>query len=200
MKFVIFMGSPREKGNTATLLGPFMEELRRHGDQVHYIALRGKTIRGCKECFLCQKVMDGPGCSQRDDMAGLFPEILAADVIVLATPIFTWFCPSEMKALIDRCFSLSKKYNELTDKPMLLAGKKLVLITTYGDEAASGPDLLETAVKRLCAYAEMEFVGHIGVRGVNGLDDFTNDQAVNAAKKFAASLTEQRAQEKSWTS
>jgi multimeric flavodoxin WrbA len=200
MKYLIFMGSPREKGNTATLLGPFMEELRQRGDQVHYIALRGKTIRGCKECFHCQKVMDGPGCSQRDDMDGLFPEILAADVIVLATPIFTWFCTSEMKALIDRCFCLSKKYNDLIDKPMLLARKKLALITTYGDDAVTGPDLLETAVKRLCTYAEMEFAGHLGVRDINGIADFTNDQAVNAAKKFAASLAEQRAQEKSWTS
>jgi len=200
MKYLIFMGSPREKGNTATLLNPFMRELDRRGEEIHYITLRGKTIRGCKECLLCQKVLDGPGCSQKDDMNDLYPEILSADVIVLATPIFTWFCTPEMKTVMDRCFCLSKKYNDLEKKPMLLAGKKVAMITTYGDEADTGPDLFEAAVKRLCTYAEMEFAGHLGMRDVNGMDDFTGEEAVTEAKAFAAALAENRAQGETWTS
>lgn len=190
MKYLIIMGSPREKGNTAALLNPFREELERLGESVRSIDVRGKSIHGCVECFRCQKVMDGPGCGLRDDMDDVFMALQEADVVVMATPIFTWFCPPELKALMDRCFCLSKNYNGLAEQPMLLAGKKAALITTFGADAATGPDLLETALERLCAYSGMDFIGHLGVRDVHGIADFTCDSAAQAARAFAASLAE----------
>ena len=189
MKFLILMGSPRKKGHTATLLHPFLDELKVRGHHVEHVVLRGKEIQGCIECFKCQKVLDGPGCGLRDDMDELYPEVLAADVIVWATPIFTWFCPPEMKAFMDRLFCLSKKYNELDHKPLLLGGKRMALVTTYGDVPATGPDLFETAVRRECAYAGMAFVGHVGVRDIHGLEDFTSEVAMEASRAFAAALS-----------
>lgn len=188
MKHLILMGSPRKKGNTAALLDPLVEELNSLGESVRRLDICGRSIHGCLECFRCQQVLDAPGCGVRDDMDELFPEILAADVLTLATPIFTWFCPPELKAVMDRCFCLSKKYNGLEDKPMLLAGKRAALVTTYGDDAATGPDLLETTMKRLCAYSGMDYIGNLGVRDVHGIADFTCGSAVHAARAFAAVL------------
>jgi len=188
MRFLVLTGSPRQKGNTATLLAPFLEELQRRGHLVHAVPLHGRRIKPCVECFHCQKILDSPGCRLKDDMEALYPAILAADVIVWATPIFTWFCTPEMKAALDRFFCLSKTYNDLPEKPRLLAGKKVALITTFGDAAATGPDLFEAALRRECAYAGMVFLGQLGVRDIRGLEDFTCETAVEASRTFAATL------------
>ena len=188
MRFLVLMGSPRKQGHTATLLRPFLDELEALGHSADPVVLRGKAIQGCIECFRCQKVLDGPGCGLRDDMDALYPLVLAADVIVWATPIFTWFCPPEMKACLDRLFCLSKTYNDLDPKPLLLGGKRMALVSTYGAAPATGPDLFEAALRRECAYAGMTFAGHLGVRDIHGPGDFTSPAAVEAARTFAAAL------------
>lgn len=196
MKVLVLMGSPRRKGNTATLLVPFLEALRQQGHDVACIALHGKDLRGCAECFGCQKVMDAPGCGIRDGMQELFPRILEAELLVWATPVFTWFCTPEMKAVLDRLFCLSKTYNALPEKPRLLAGKRLALISTYGDVPATGPDLFEAALRRECAYAGMTFLGHLGVREVHGAVDFSSPEAVSAAKAFAGAVGKGRSMDR----
>jgi len=196
MNCLVLLGSPRRKGNTATLLRPFLDELKGRGHEVCFVALPGKRIQGCIECFACQRVLDVPGCALPDDMGELFPQVLAADVLVWATPIFTWFCTPEMKAAMDRLFCLSKTYNDLLVKPRLLEGKRLALISTYGDVPASGPDLMEAALRRECAYAGMTFAGHLGVRDINGREDFTDPVAVTAARSFAVALVEGRSMER----
>jgi multimeric flavodoxin WrbA len=196
MDILVLTGSPRKKGNTATLLGPFLDELKRRAHRVKRVDLHRKTIQACMECFRCQKTLDTPGCGLKDDMEALYPDILAADVIVWATPIFTWFCTPEMKAAMDRLFCLSKTYNELREQPMLLKGKKLALITTYGADVATGPDLFEVAIRRECTYAHMAFAGHLGVRDVHGPKDFSSAEAVDAARSFAAALDRGEYQER----
>jgi len=196
MDVLVLMGSPRKEGNTATLLVPFLDELAARGHRVKHVVLHGMTIQACIECFHCQKTLDAPGCGLQDDMDALFLDILAADVIVWATPIFTWFCPPEMKAAMDRLFCLSKTYNELPDPPRLLKGKRLALISTYGADATTGPDLFEAAMRRECTYAHMVFAGHLGVRDVHGLQDFFSAEAKDAARSFARALDRGECQER----
>ena len=42
-------------------------------------------------------------CVIKDDMAEIFPKLVAADVIVLAFPVYFYSLCSQMKMLIDRC-------------------------------------------------------------------------------------------------
>ena len=55
MKIAIFMGSPRQDGNTAELLKPFLEELQTlkkwEDIIVQYITIADKTIAPCKGCY-----------------------------------------------------------------------------------------------------------------------------------------------------
>ena len=108
MKILILMGSPRLHGNTAELCKPFMEELKKQNVEVQYIELEKMTINPCKECYVCQDVSDVYGCAQNDDMMNIAEKILWADAIILATPIFAWYCTTKMKAVLDRHYGFNK--------------------------------------------------------------------------------------------
>ena len=58
------------------------------GHKTEIVYLQDKKISGCTECFACQKVEDRPGCAIKDDMRELYPKMLDADCILLATPVF----------------------------------------------------------------------------------------------------------------
>ena len=109
MKFTILMGSPRPQGNTAALLAPFLEECRFLGIQTQCIHLYDKKVGPCLGCMACQDVPDSLGCVQKDDFAQIFQEMEDCDVIVLATPVYAFFCTAPMKALLDRAIYAGNK-------------------------------------------------------------------------------------------
>ena len=86
------MGSPRKQGNTAALLRPFSEELALRGHEVETVPLYERDIRPCVACLKCQEDWNDFGCSQWDDVPQLFHRVLDCDLLVLATPIYAWYC------------------------------------------------------------------------------------------------------------
>lgn len=132
MNTLILMGSPRLHGNTAELCKPLMEELRAQGVQVRYVTLADRDIRPCRACYRCQDVEGAYGCVQQDGMAAVVEDILWADLIVLATPIYSWYCTPQMKAVLDRHYGLNKYYGKA--KGSLWAGKHVAILATHGYE------------------------------------------------------------------
>lgn len=186
MRVSIFMGSPRLNGNTSELCKPFMEELRENGAEVTYITLHGKNISPCKGCYACQRVTGEYGCVQHDDMRAIVNEIIKSDVIVLATPIYTWYCTPEMKAMLDRHYGLNKYYREGTGS--LWAGKSVAILATHGYDRAYGADPFEMGIKRLCEHSKLNYFGMYSVRDENDLASFQTPDAISGAKSFAQSL------------
>lgn len=120
MKLVLFMGSPRKNGNTAALAAPFLEECGQLGVEAETVWLYDKTILPCLGCKTCQDRTDGLGCVQEDDMADLFGAMERSDTIVLATPIYGWFCTAPMKALMDRAvYAGTKNYGRVKGPSLL---------------------------------------------------------------------------------
>lgn len=110
MKCVILMGSPRKKGNTASLLKPFMDELSSCGGECDLVWLYDKNILPCVACRACQNDWSKFGCKYDDDVQEIFDTILASEMIALAIPIHSWYCTSPMKALLDRLVYGMNKY------------------------------------------------------------------------------------------
>ena len=69
MKCLILQGSPRSQGNTASLTGPFEEELRALGNECTAVRLYEKKILPCTACRRCQNDWSSFFCVQKDDMA-----------------------------------------------------------------------------------------------------------------------------------
>ena len=90
MHVCILMGSPRKEGNTIQLLRPFMDEMRSAGHECELIWLYDKNLQPCYACRTCQKDWTIFGCPQKDDMQEIFDSVLACDMLILATPIYSW--------------------------------------------------------------------------------------------------------------
>lgn len=108
---LILSSSPRRGGNSDTLSDEFLRGARDAGHSVEKIFLRDKTINYCTGCSICSA--QGKPCPQQDDMAPILEQMIAADVIVMATPVYFYTLSAQMKTLIDRCCG---RYTEISDK------------------------------------------------------------------------------------
>ena len=186
MNVLILMGSPRLHGNTAELCKPFMEELKENGARVHYVTLADKNIHPCKGCYTCQDVVGTYGCVQKDDMYAIVEEIQWADLIVLATPIYTWYCTAHMKNVLDRHYGLNKYYGSAEGS--LWAGKKVAIIATHGYDRAYATDPFVMGVERLCEHSKLTYIGMYSVRDEDNLASFQTEAAIEGAKNFAKKM------------
>jgi multimeric flavodoxin WrbA len=108
IKIVAIYGSPRRKGNTATLLKKAVEGARDSGAQVAEIVLRDLKMSPCLEIFGCTKSGE---CRLKDDFQIARDQILASHGLMLASPVFFYTVSAHTKILMDRFQSLwVKKY------------------------------------------------------------------------------------------
>lgn len=186
MNILILMGSPRLHGNTAELCKHFIEELKAQDAEVQYLELEKMTIHPCKECYVCQDAAEVYGCAQNDDMAEIAEKILWADAIILATPIFAWYCTAKMKAVLDRHYGFNKYYGSA--EGCLWEGKKVGIIATHGYEGDYATEPFETGVKRLCIHSNLKYIGMYSVQDHDNLASFQTSEAVEGAKSFARNV------------
>jgi multimeric flavodoxin WrbA len=115
MKILGILGSPRRQGNSEILLMAFLQGAREGGAAVTEVFLRDRKISPCQEIYHCFK--DGT-CPIKDDMQGLYDQLLEADVVVLATPIFFYGVSAQSKAMMDRTQALwARRYVIKKDFP-----------------------------------------------------------------------------------
>ena len=102
MKVVGINGSPRKDGNTAIMIRTVFAELNAAGIETELIQLSGRNIKGCTACWKCMELKNGR-CIMADDFFNECLEtMIAADGIVLGSPVYSAGVTSQMKALIDR--------------------------------------------------------------------------------------------------
>ena len=128
-KIVAFIGSPRKTGNTAALVSEVIRGAKAAGAEVKVYHLNDMNIRPCQGCFYCRK---NEGCSVQDDMQAVYPEIKAADAVVIGSPVYMFQVAAQSKILFDRLF------------PMMDAGfrprfgiKKTALVYAQGNPDAA---------------------------------------------------------------
>ncbi|MFU2208220.1 flavodoxin family protein [Solidesulfovibrio sp. C21] len=103
MKVVAINGSPRKEGNTELLLEAVLKPLAESGWETELIRIGGKKIRGCCGCHKCWNKKD-KHCifGGADIFNDCFSQAVAADAIVLGSPVYFTDVTAEMKAFIDR--------------------------------------------------------------------------------------------------
>lgn len=120
-QILILSSSPRKGGNSDTLCDQFALGAREAGHSVEKVRIPEHRIHYCTGCGVC--VGGKSACPQQDDMAGLLDRVIAADVLVLATPVYFYTMAAQMKTFIDRCCA---RYTEIT-------GKDFYFIATAAD-------------------------------------------------------------------
>ena len=109
-KVVILHGSPRVGGNSDILAKEFKKGVEDGGNTAKKISFPMRFINYCKGCLGC--VSSGE-CVIHDDMSSILEDMVDADVIVFASPIYFNTISGQMKTMIDR---LTPKAKQLANK------------------------------------------------------------------------------------
>lgn len=149
-KILVISSSPRRGGNTDMLCDEFAAGAEAAGHQVEKIFLGDMEIGYCTGCSICS--LHGKPCPQNDDAAEIIDKMIAADVIVLATPVYFYSMSAQMKTLIDRCCG---KYTAM-------GGKEWYYIAA-GAEGESGRRDLERAFASMDGF--LDCIGSYELRG-----------------------------------
>ncbi len=102
-KIVGICGSPVKDGNVETFLNGAIEGLPAKNIERDLIHLSGLEIRDCLHCNYClTKQTPGRYCAINDDAQMIYEKAEAADILVLASPVYFMRTSARMAALIDR--------------------------------------------------------------------------------------------------
>lgn len=189
---VAVYGSPRRKGNTATLLRRSVQGARDEGAEVEEVVLRDLNMSPCLEIYACRET---GRCAIQDDFQGLYDRFLACRGVMLASPMFFYTVSAHTKIMMDRCQSLWVKRYWLDKKAFgsPSAGRKGLFISvgaTRGKRLFDGTlltvryffDALDMVLWRSLLYRGLDFQGD-----VDGYPEYLND-AYQAGRDLALEL------------
>jgi len=128
-KIIALFGSPRKKGNSTLLANHIIIGAESQGAAVESIYLNDLDITPCQGCYACQ-MEDSQGCAVDDDMQGIYPKIVEADALIIASPVYWFNMSAQTKIFMDRCIAL---YNQNPEESALY-GKNIAIAMTYGDK------------------------------------------------------------------
>lgn len=171
IKIVAIYGSPRRKGNTATLLKKAVEGAKDSGAEVEEIVLRDLKISPCLEIFGCAKSGE---CRLKDDFQKARDQILASHGLMLASPVFFYTVSAHTKILMDRFQSLwVKKYwiekTPINQPRMLRKGLFIAAGATKGKKLFDGIllsmryffDTIDMELWKALLYRGLDFEGDV---------------------------------------
>ena len=187
MKVLGIMGSPRIKGNTDLLLDEALKGAKSQGAETEKIILDKLQIAPCREYYGCLK--DG-NCVIRDDMDDIYPRLLGADVIIVASPIFFYTVSAQVLAFISRCQALwARKYILKNLDIPLRKGAFIAVGATRGERLFEGPKL---TMKYFFQTINAEYTDELLIRGVDKRGEIKEHptaltEAFELGKRLAAS-------------
>ncbi len=164
----------------------------KEGAKVERLYLSDFTLTPCKECHGCDRTGN---CVILDDMQKIYPKLLEADVVILASPIFFYGVTAWAKALIDRSQAFWARKYLLKDPSLGKEGKKRKgFFISVG--ATKGPKVFDGAVLTVKYFFDVlnaEYVGELVFRGVEAKGDIFKhpealQQAFEAGRRLVSDL------------
>jgi multimeric flavodoxin WrbA len=185
MKVITILGSPKKKGNTATALGMF-EDIIAEEHEFDRVNITDCDVKGCMGCYACQRTSDEPGCVQKDDAESILKQIIEADAVIYATPLYDWSFSSQIKALLDRHLCLVTGYST-PDYKSLIDGKKVALLVTCAGPVEGNADLIQGIFDRMADYLKGDLFGKYVVPFCTTPDEM-GDRALEVVNKMAGDI------------
>lgn len=178
-KILVITGSPRRKGNSFAMTDAFIKAAEERGHSVKRFDAAMMKLGGCHACETCYKT--GKACSYDDDFNTIAPDILEADAIVFTMPVYWYSIPSQIKAVIDRIYSLVVGGKDIS-------GKECALIACCEEEDLTVLDGVRIPMERTAALNKWKMVGEVLIPGVLNVGDIEKTdgcaQAAALAEKF----------------
>ena len=178
-KILVLTGSPRSGGNSDLMADAFIKGARAAGHEVVKVKTDEKNVRGCKACRACYS--KGAACVFGDDFNEIAPLLENAEVVVVATPVYWYTFPAQLKAVIDKMYALY-----VGEKP--ISAKECVLMACAeesDEEAFEGLVRSWDMILRLLSWVEK---GRLIVPGVNEVGDIKKTDALEKAEALGVKL------------
>jgi multimeric flavodoxin WrbA len=179
---LVLTGSPRKGGNTDKLADAFMAGARQAGNTTVKFSTADKHITGCIDCQTC--FSKGSACSVPDDFAKLAPLLEQADMLVVATPMYWFSFPAQLKAAIDKLYSYL-----IAQRPLKI--KECALLVCCGGKKEDGESKCEGIVKSYKLIAEFlgwKDRGIVIVPGLHDKDEILKTDGLQRAETLGKSL------------
>ncbi len=181
-------GSPRRRGNTAALLERALAGAEAGGAAVSRVDLCRLQIAPCRACDRC--FQDGR-CVVQDGFQGVFPQLLAADALILASPIYFLGITGWAKAFVDRCQCLwARKYILHQPLPPTSDGRprRAIFLATAGAERTPFTGAVAT-VKAWLQTLDAAYLGEVLRRNVDAPGAIRQDaEAMAEAERLGRAL------------
>lgn len=173
---LVITGSPRKNGNSFAMTDAFIKAAEAKGHKITRFDAAFKNVGGCRACMSCYST--GKPCTFDDDFNEIAPAILEADAIVFTTPLYWYSFPAQIKAVIDKVFSLVVGGKDI-------AGKKCALMACCEEEDAAVLEGVKGPFERICALNKWEIADVVLVPGVNNEGDIKNTDGCKRAAALA---------------
>ncbi|WP_343712965.1 flavodoxin family protein [Inquilinus sp.] len=165
MKALILSSSPRRDGNSAALAGAVAAGLAEAGHEaetVHLADAIGGLLRDCRQC----RRPDG-SCAIDDGYRSLFLDrFLAADGLVLATPIYWYGMSAQLKAFFDRMFCyVAASYPDSETVKARMTGKRVGLVLSSEEAYPTVSAAIVQQIQEYGRYTRSRFVGVVHGHG-----------------------------------
>jgi multimeric flavodoxin WrbA len=159
---LVLTGSARTNGNSDMMAEAFIKGASTAENYIMKYEAGKKDIKGCKGCDTC--FSKGKACSFNDDFDELVPLLEKADAIIIATPIYWYSFPSELKGAIDKLYSfiIGSKTLNIQESMLLVCGE------TSEESDFEG---ITKSYERIAAIEGWANRGHLIVTGVNAKGD-----------------------------
>jgi multimeric flavodoxin WrbA len=130
VKVVVMHASPNRDGLTAAAAAAAAGAIRAAGPEVEEVRLNDLDLQHCQACNngwgTCR---ESQRCCQDDAFPALHRRVVAADALVLVTPVYFGEPSESMKAFMDR---LRRCEAPLGSRPGGLAGKPMLIVAAAG--------------------------------------------------------------------
>lgn len=145
MKIVVLFGSPKKDGNTKKLLDKYLKTIDADKNNIDIIYACDLNILGCQDCEVCKEKVF---CHLDDwqKVYDVYKKIQMSDTVIVASPIFFFSFPSQLKALFDRFQPFYYK-RFLRKEPREKIKDGVVLLTGGGTEKDFTRFVLEKQIK-----------------------------------------------------
>jgi multimeric flavodoxin WrbA len=172
MNIIVLNGSPRPTGNTKAMIEAYKAGAESAGHSVHVFDICKMNVHGCLACEYCHTKEDRV-CVQKDDMQEIYPVLDAADMIVLASPVYYHGFSGQLQCAINRIYAL--------DHPKNL--KKAALLLSSGDTGVYD-GVIYAYQNSFLAYLHLEDMGIFTAAG----DENKSESLLTTLKSAGAAL------------
>ncbi|WP_407377637.1 flavodoxin family protein [Methanobrevibacter sp.] len=119
-KVVLISSSPRKGQNSDTLCDEFVKGAIDGGNDAVKYFLEDIEFSSCKACYKCKT--PEMKCFQDDGIAEILDDMMDADVIVYATPVYYFEMCGTLKMFFDRCYPIFRHLDSKDYYIILAAG------------------------------------------------------------------------------